>query len=659
MRQACIALLLATILIGIGQRLTAQDSLYSIALASNTPDTLKARIYGDLSFSKRFKDPEQARSFALLSLQYAKQSKHEQYIAQAFNDLGIVWFDASSFDSALHCYFESEKIRKKLNDEKGLAAVYNKIGIVYQSQGKTEKALIYQLKSLKVYEHISFDFGIGTALNNIAVLYYNLNRPEDALAYYKKSIEYKAKIGDIDGIGGSLSNIGNIYYEQKEYRKAIDYYHTALNSFISEKHPYYISSTFNNLGRVYRHLSLFDSAFYFINKGLEIREKTSDVKGLISSLSALGSIYAEDKKEPQKALQLLSKALTMAEESKSFKDKKDILFQLSRVYKSINQPNQALIYYEAGHLLGDSLLNEELTKSIAKLRVEYETEKKEKENLALIQQNQEQVLQMAEKQETIRLMIGILVITLMLGLIMFLIYKNHQAHKVREMLRQLEQQQFREILLAEEKERERMARELHDGVGQMIVSAKLQLSAIELEPNSPDVPFLKTSKDLLDETLEEVRGVSHDLMPRQLEKLGLKGAIQESLERINKSSSIAAESEISWNHQTDPLLERSIYRIYQEVIGNMLKYSEATLIQVYLNSQHNEVNLMLKDNGKGFDASNLDHSAGIGWQNIKFRVNLMNGDWNVRSELGKGTEVFVKIPILALNNTELFQTEIG
>lgn len=619
------------------------DSLLNLARSAQTPDTLKAKIYGDLSFEQRFSNPDLAYAYAQASLSFAKKSTHKPSLAQAWNDLGIIYFDQALYDSALFCYEKSLPLRKEMGDLKGLGGLYNKIGIVFQSRGQFMDAMRAQIQSLRYYDSLGWEYGIAYAQNNIAILHYNLGSPDKALEYYQKSADIKLKIGDKDGYGGTLSNMGNVYFDQKKYREAITLYLRALEYIDTARNTYYLSSTLNNLANGYSRIDQFDSAFYYAKKGLTIREESGDKKGMVSSLSQLGNLYITANSDFKKGLPLLERSLKLAREIGVIKDHKDVLISLAAAYYSQGNYQRAYDHLMEGKALNDSIFSESLSRSINELQIKYETEKQFRENLELKSAKEVQDADLEVKSMQVRVLVAGLLVIVLLTVILFQIYRNKQRQLLAASAKAMEQNRFRSILEAEEKERARIARELHDGLSQLIVSAKLHVDAVEA-PEDEKV-FLITAANLLNESLEEVRTISHDLMPGALLKLGLQNAILESVERVKGNHKIEFRTELKLQKNPPEDISLAVFRIYQECLSNMIKYSGATQISIRLFEDKSGIFLSMEDDGKGFDTRLIKASKGIGWNNIRFRVDLFKGSFEVKSSEGQGTRIEVRIPV--------------
>jgi len=207
-----------------------------------------------------------------------------------------------------------------------------------------------------------------------------------------------------------------------------------------------------------------------------------------------------------------------------------------------------------------------------------------------------------------------------------------------------QQKTFSSIIAAEEKERTRIAKELHDGLGQILSTARLNVAALEESVPMEDEKILKNSLSLIDNAVSEVRIISHDLMPGILTQVGLFAAVRQLCNSINEAKQIKVEYTFPESEKRlNAALEISVYRIIQEILNNMLRHSEATKINMSINWADHQLQLKISDNGKGFDTSKIHESKGIGWKNVFSRVKFHKGEIKVESNLGSGTSVKIKI----------------
>jgi len=195
----------------------------------------------------------------------------------------------------------------------------------------------------------------------------------------------------------------------------------------------------------------------------------------------------------------------------------------------------------------------------------------------------------------------------------------------------------------QEMERRRISRELHDGLGQKLVGAKLQMENC----NNNDILCLQKTadetKECLHSIVEELRLISNDLMPVSLDELGLETTLRNLCNDVEKQTNMEVDSDIN----TDGIIKGNIavylYRIAQEGIQNILRHSAATRFSMQLFRNRDSLIFLLEDNGKGFDPDSV--VMGNGLSNMKERTNILGGTWSVESVPGSGTTIRCKIPV--------------
>jgi signal transduction histidine kinase/ligand-binding sensor domain-containing protein len=252
--------------------------------------------------------------------------------------------------------------------------------------------------------------------------------------------------------------------------------------------------------------------------------------------------------------------------------------------------------------------------------------------------------------QTAWFIISVSVITLLLVVIAIRLYFRRQLNlKTREL--QLKQgARMSAIIETEEKERKRVAEELHDGLGQLLSTARLNISGIGSDLQEKDATLWKNSLDLLDEACSEVRAISHNMMPGALIRSGLIEALDDLVEKINATGKLEARFDTELNERFPETVEVTVYRITQEVLNNMIRHADASRIVITLHRTATDLALTIADNGKSFDVTSIPGSEGIGWKNIYSRVEMLNGNLQVTSEKEKGTAVFLSVPLQLTND---------
>jgi len=607
-------------------------------------DSNRVKILCDLCWEYRFVSAEHALKYGNEALELANQLGYKKGIAQSYNDMGIILIDQGKYNKAIESFNKSMEIRITLQDSAGVAALYNKIGIVYQKKGELKKALENQIEALKIYEKFKSDLWIGYCLNNIAIVHQNLGNLDKSLEYHQRALEYRIKMQDEYGEGGSYGNIANVFVKLQDTIKAIEYYNKALNIFRRINNDESISAMLSNLGNIYIAKGKEQIALELLDESLLIREKLGDKKGIASSLLKIGEAYT-NLGLYKKASVVLYQGLAIAKEIGVVEEEMAGYINLAKMYALQHKLDSAFKNMSLYISTKDSVYNNRLEQQIIDVQTRYETEKMEQDIYLL--QNQNELAKINLKQQRTENLLLILIIISIIGTAIFTYYryKLKQKAALDNAIILHNEQKIKAVLEGQEEERRRIARELHDGVGQKLAGLKLNCSGIISDDKTdPTSSALKNLSNLIDDTAEEVRGISHQMLPKELEQFGLIPAIEGLIESSFKSSVIHSSFEhFGVNNRLSYSIELAIYRILQELVSNILKHANATEVKTELLKRRNSVLLIIEDNGIGFDHSQKkDH--GIGLMNIESRVEAVNGNLSYESEPGKGTVVIVSIP---------------
>ena len=195
-------------------------------------------------------------------------------------------------------------------------------------------------------------------------------------------------------------------------------------------------------------------------------------------------------------------------------------------------------------------------------------------------------------------------------------------------------------------ERQRLSRELHDGIGQNLIAIRLKLGVIEDNLSAQENEKIKSVIVMADNLIDEVRAISNALMPPALHEFGLNSAVRQLCNTLNESKGIAIdfEGEISGTN----LSRKSrlyIFRVIQEIINNVAKHSEADKFSIFAETKDETLTINISDNGKGFNAGSPCSSSGHGLSNIKERIDLIKGSLTLDSTEGNGTQFKITIPV--------------
>lgn len=247
--------------------------------------------------------------------------------------------------------------------------------------------------------------------------------------------------------------------------------------------------------------------------------------------------------------------------------------------------------------------------------------------------------------------IGIIIELIFFSLGLGFKHRMDEVEKVeaKQALRLVEDRQeferYKSMTEARETERDRIAKDLHDGVGGLLSGVKISLANIQsrLSLKADDQLVFARSLDMLDGSVQELRRVAHAMKPPSLQVFGLKAALRDYVEAVNSMKTIrAAFQVVGEEHKLESDQELIIYRIIQELVNNILKHAQATECLVQLAYLPDQFSITVEDNGKGFDATK--ESNGMGRGNIRQRVEFLKGNLDLNSSQEKGTSVQINIP---------------
>lgn len=207
---------------------------------------------------------------------------------------------------------------------------------------------------------------------------------------------------------------------------------------------------------------------------------------------------------------------------------------------------------------------------------------------------------------------------------------------------------YKQSLLTEittlEKERSRMASDLHDEVGPLLSAIKLRVGSLDINNEEDEEEVRKTERQI-DNLIKRMREISFDLMPTSLTRKGFAAALSEFIDYCSKSSNLKINFQFADIQLTQPQAI-NLYRIVQEIIHNTIKHAEASELQIEFRQEKDKIILATRDNGKGFSYEEKSNEAkGLGLQNLLRRAEIISGKMFFESKKGKGTTYIFEIPI--------------
>lgn len=580
-------------------------------ISKNCPDT-KAYFESLLSLSKAYYQKDQPDSIIKLLLPVLKTLNAKTpiyYRAGVNHKLSSAYVMKMDLQNGLKHSLEALKNFELIKDTANTANILVNIANVYQQQNNFKQADSYLRQAEAKAKLISRKTALGNVYNTMGILYAEHGKLDSSLKFFLQSTEIREKLNDNTSVAWNYNNLGGLYVMLEKPKEAILYLEKALNKFEESGNYDGQTSVANNLGELNMQIGDSKKALYYYSYSRKLYTQTSNPDNL-----------------------------------------ENLYNNLSIFYDKMGDLKTAFKYSDSLIVLKDSLYGQRLDKSIAEMQVKFDVEKKD---LELLKNKAE--LEAKEKQAFIKNIIiaAVIGLIILLSIVGILFYRKKQVEQQAKLDAEIATQKeirTKAILEAEEKERRRIAQDLHDGVGQLLSAAKLNLSNLENKitiENEEQQIAMQNALSLVDDSVKEVRAVSHNMMPNTLIKLGLGSAVREFITKLGNAPTLKVDLEIvGLDTRIDNQVETVLYRVIQEIVNNIIKHANASHISMQLIRHETELNVMIEDNGIGFDTNKLESFDGIGLKGIQTRIEFLNGTVHFDSTPGRGTTVIIDVPLV-------------
>lgn len=500
----------------------------------------------------------------------------------------------------------------------------------------------------------------------IAEIYRRTRDHRRSLNYYKKSLAYleldKNESKELQTFSQS-DYAENLFMVASEYQlmflkdSARIYYNrvnkmNSLNSKILE----FQAKSYSNLSGIYQNDSLYDQSRIFAQKAIEIQKKRNDKLGQANAINNLANIYLlEGDFEKSKSKYLEGLRLIQKDSStRATRIKSDLYFNLAWAMRNLKE-YQAYDNLETSYIYQDNLRALELQQTVEQVTAKYNVDAVKKEG----ELKRQILINKQQRAERTTWVIGISSLFIIILLVSSLNqYKLRQKNLNLEMSRkELIQSRKIEKLKADsqirilnatidgkETERKQIAEILHDNVSALLSSANLHLQACRTQFGGKMPIEIDKTQGIINEASYKIRDLSHTLVSSILLKFGLAYAIKDMSEKYSNSQ-ITFEYETKNIRRYSQGFEIKVNNIIQEFINNILKHSNATRANIFIEDREGLLLIKIEDNGRGFDKNVIPEKDGLGINQIDARIQVMKGSFQIDTEKGKGTKITIEVPI--------------
>lgn len=551
---------------------------------------------------------------------------------------GMYYLEKEQNDSAYYHYYEAYKYFQAINHEFFAGKMLYNMAIIQKDAKDYTGSEVLTFQAISTFSRLQKYKYLYLCYNLLGTIFNEIQEYNKSILYHRKALENLEKVEKNGKYKeSSLNNLGLVYQKQGDYKMSSAYFNQALkNRNLKKQDINLYSKILDNLA--YTKFLSGDTANlpqeFFLS--LNIRDSLNYTSGIIMSKLHLAEFYTKYA-DTAKALLNAEEAHKLAQEVSNNRDVLASLLLLSNL-----DTKNASRYFKNYATLSDSLQTEERKIRDKFTRIRFETDEYIEKTELLSAQN-------------MKISIGSFVALLILSLLYFL---KVQRTKNKELLFEKEQQksnvEIYSLMLKQQssleegrlKERQRISEDLHDGVLGKIFGTRLALDFLNINGDDETIKKHKLYVDELQNIEKEIRTISHELKNEILSSQTDFIKIVENL--LNTQSEIGGfnfkiiNNKITWDI-IDNKIKINFYRIIQEAIQNINKYSTAKNVKIAFDLINDSVYLNIEDDGLGFDASRK--SKGIGIKNMKSRVSKLNGNFDIKSAVNMGTKISIFVPV--------------
>jgi|GEM_PF-2645355 len=556
----------------------------------------------------------------------------------------------SNPDQSIKIARQMEEISKQLNYKKGIGLSYHLGGITYWFQGNYPNALNEFQKGLKIEEEIGNKSLISAHYMNMGGVYSDIGNNTEALKCQLKSLKIDLERGNKKRISNSRIHLGVLYKKLGKYDEALEQLYEALKICKEQNLQMEMGQAFSNIASVYEKQGKYKEAEVNNLNAIKILESIGDESQVCHSYSELGRIYFELKKFKEaihfelKALEIAKSIGALQMESRSYQN-------LSKFYAAQGNFSSAYNYSMQYKQSEDSLFNTERNNKVTELKMQYEFDKKD----AVLKAEQEkkdkinEATMLAHKNERILYV----VLGIFLLLTVFTLWSRlNLARKTKRLVEEKNEQIRAEKEIAEQQRvraelmdmRHKIAKDLHDDIGSSLSSIAIysevaQKITFEKVPEASKI--LTNVGEIAQEAMENMSDIVWTINPVNDKLDDIMQRLKLLAEHLKEASNITIHFDVPDDIREVRLnmhQRKNVYLIFKEAINNIAKYSGASNCFVLIKKQDEQILIMIKDDGRGFE-NKIGSMGGNGLINMQQRAQEMGGELEVFSEKGKGTEL--------------------
>ncbi len=547
--------------------------------------------------------------------------------------------------ASIKYYQLAEKALHHIDNDKEYSKLYFSMALTYFLSASYVTSIEYSLKALDYAKDTQLNIDI---YNHLATLYKAINQFDDANHALEKAYEYLLKnyFKPSRSYKFYLLLKGEVSYSLGDYDTALKFFEKSKSLLVFPEDNYFARQLYEDFIECYIKLNNLPKAATYIDKRKAMLQKSNPGVENPNTYRVFGDYffevknYAKAKFNYNKSFDLLSEFEYKSTEAKLY-------LSLSKLNEALNNFPKAIEHLNSYNHLNDSITNSFSEKYVTLLSNKLNLAEKERlivdQNLEIEQQQSLILKKNKNKYIYIFVVIGVIV-----TLFMLVLYNNNKRKLNRREFEQLKIENkltnLTAVVEGEEKTRLKFAQELHDGInGDLSVTSYDLTSAIDMGESESVKSTLQNLVNELAKSMDDIRNISHTIAPPSLHDFDL----MNSIENFCSKTTFVSGVKITFNQFGDKIninktYETAIYRIVQELVGNIVKHSKSDEAIVQINNYENHIQITIEDEGVGFDINKVVKK---GLRNVFVRIEILSATLKIDSKIGEGTTIYIKIPI--------------
>lgn len=589
------------------------------------------------------------------------EASNKKLTARLWSILGKLYWQEGELRKGVECHRAARSFYLEAGEKGKAAYSLSEIGIYLYYAGDRDSVMNFYLQSVEELLPTKHQHELSVVYYNIGNYFFDHRNDEKGRHYFEKGLAIARANKDTSVLINILHSLGKMENRVKNTRPASEYMEEALGYAEAINRQTLVGMISADLSAVYLQMGNTDAALRYGKKAMEYALPLKDISTYMKACISVAEVYEKTGREGER-IAVLKKALAQEKEIKNVVFAGGVYKWLANASYKLGNYKKAFAYLQILDELRELTASQQTTRLNSELEAKYQAAQKEKELSQQALKMTQKEVQLQKTRQYLFFTLGISFIVLLAAALLYFVYRyKNRMHQ--QQLKTIQQEKEIHLLQAlmhgEEKERSRIAKDLHDGVAGMLAAAKMQVSSLSsafsgVENNAG----YQQAMQLINEASREVRKTAHNLMPEVLTRYGLDEALRRYCGNISSENHLKVEYDfLGTPTRFTESFELSVYRIVQELLTNVIKHSKATEAVVQVSQQNEVLFITVEDNGIGFTEGDPE-TDGMGLHSLKSRVSAMNGKIDLQANAQIGVSAYLEFDITELKKEPLLQYEL-